>query len=223
MTLTLFKTYVKYDFKRTDKDTELVQAYNDMIIWTALLMPHSAYKYQSYLPLVAGQEDYSLPSTVIHLLHPVRLLDGSASSDSGYPLTHITKDRYDFLYPNPNRTSPTITGTPSHYTVFAGSILVGPLPRTGTNDLLEMDWTKRPTAQSGDSDTPALPSEWDEILKFGTLERLFDGIGSHDEAQYWAAKYKDGYGNPIGMCKRLLDIERDKEGSWVGQVRVNNL
>ena len=36
MELSDFKTYVKYDFKRTDKDTELVQAYNDMIIWVAM-------------------------------------------------------------------------------------------------------------------------------------------------------------------------------------------
>ena len=91
MTLTNFLTYVRQILKRTDKDTEITQAYNDSIIAVAAKMPHGAYKYQSYLPLVAKQEDYALPSTIMYLIHPVRCLDGFASNDSGYALTHLTK------------------------------------------------------------------------------------------------------------------------------------
>jgi len=223
MNLTNFKTYVKYDFKRTDKDTELVQAYNDSIIAVAATMPHGAYKYQSYLPLVARQEDYPLPSDQMHLIHPVKLMEGSAATDSGYALNQLTKQEYDELYPNPNRTTPPITGTPADYCIYSGSILVGPLPDVGTTELLEIDWTKVPTDQSGGSDTPALPDYWREVLKQMTLARLYAGMGQIEEAAFWRSQYEDQYGNPVGLFRKFLDIEKDKEGAYLGQVANNDL
>lgn len=223
MQLSSFKAYVLLDFKRTDKDTELVQAYNDMIIWVASYMPHGGYKFQSYIQLIAGQEDYPVPSRLLHLMHPVRIQDGSEPADAGYILNHVTKQEYDILYPNPNRITPDMTGRPEDYTVYSRSILVGPIPAAGTNDLLEIDWSKRPLTLSGDTEVSELGTEWDEILKFGTLERLMDGIERHEEALYWAAKYKNSEGSPVGMCRRLFDIEKAREGAAIGQVQANTL
>ncbi len=221
MQLSAFKTYVKYNFKRTDKDTELVQFYNDSIMAVAIKMPQGAYKYQSYLPLVAKQEDYPLPASFMHVLHPVRLLLGSAAGDSGFPLNHITKQEYDRNYPNPNRTDPDITGEPKDYTIFSGAILIGPLPVTGTDNLLELDWTTQPTAQSGDSDIPALGTEWDEVFKQMTLSRLNHSISLSSEGDVWRGKYEDAEGNPVGIYKDLLNMEKSREQMSLGQVSFN--
>jgi hypothetical protein len=221
MQLSDFLTYVKYDFKRTDKDTELTQAYNDTINSISLLMPHGNYKYQSWIYTIIGQEDYPLPSNMIHLIHPIRLLDGTGSNDSGYPLEKLTKDEYDEVEPNPNRTNPS-TGKPWGYTVFSRSILLTNIPDKATY-LLEINWSKRVVAQAATTDQSLLGAEWDEILKWGTLFRVFAGMERFDEANYWRSMYEDSEGNPIGMLRRLLDIEKEIEGRAVGQVKFNAL
>jgi len=226
MILSSFKTYVKYDFKRTDKDTELVQAYNDAIIQVSNQIPHGAYKYQSYIPVVAQQEDYPIDDQCIHIIHPLRYLEGSASGDSGYTMEHIDKKEYDSREPNPNRTSPDNTNSPTAYTIFSRSVLVTPIPSaTDVTDggLIEMNWTKLPTDQSADSDTPPLGGEWREILKNMTLSRLYAGIGLFDEAQQWKATYEDQYGTPIGQYKRLIEIETVREEELIGRVQYNDL
>ena len=220
MILSAFKTYVLQDFKRTDKDTELVQAYNDAIIDIATRMPHGGYKYQSYVPTVSGQEDYALPSDVIHLIHPAKLLEGSGTNDSGYPMDFISKQEYDLLEPNPNRTDPP-TGKPIKYCVFSKSILLSPVP--DAIYIIEIDWSKRPTALSGNSDVHTLGSEWDEALKQMVLARLNAGIELFAEAQYWESRYQDPYGNPIGMLRRLLDLEKEREYKAVSSIKNNNL
>lgn len=218
-----FKTYVKLDFKRTDKDTELAQAYNDMVFWLATLMPIGNYKYQSYISTIAGQEDYPVDQVgaMIHLIKPLRLLDGSASSDSGTILIDITKAEYDILEPNPNRTNPS-TGRPQKACIYSRQILLWPIPDKSTY-LIEKNWSIRPTIQSADADVTLLGVEWDEVLKWGTMERLFAGMEMYDESAFWGSKYHDSYGNPIGICKTLLDIEKDREGKWIGQIKNNNL
>jgi hypothetical protein len=222
VTLTLFKTYVKRDFKRTDKDTEIVNAYNDMIMWVAAQMPHGNYKYQSYISTVSAQEDYPLPSNIMHLIHPIKLLEGSGTNDHGWPLDHISKEEYDALYPNPNRTSPTDTGRPSVYCIFSSSILLGPLPNS-SSFLLEINWGKRPTALSADADVPDLGSEWDEVLKFGVLERVYAGMGMLEEANYWGGLYRDNAGIPVGMARQLFDLEKNRESRAVSQIQNNSL
>jgi len=221
MQLSSFLTYVKQDFKRTDKDTEIIQALNDMINYISVLIPHSGYKFQSWVQMVAGQEDYPIPTLIQHFIHPARLLEGSASGDSGYPLDFISKEEYDLEEPNPNRTSPS-TGEPDKYTIYSRSILLTPIPDKSTY-ILEINWTKKPTTLAADADTHSLGSEWDEVIKYGVLERINAGIGLLEDAQYWSGKYKDPYGNPIGMLKNLLDKEKDLEGSWIGSVRNNSL
>lgn len=221
MQLSDFLTYVRRDFKRTDKDTEITQAYNDMVMWVALQMPHGNYKFQSWVNTVAGQEDTPLPSNIIHIIHPIRLLIGSASSDSGYSLDRLTKAEYDIRQPNPNRTNPS-TSRPSAYTIYSRSILLDPIPDLSTY-IIEINWSKRPTAQSADSDTTSLGTEWDEILKLGTLERLYAGMSMYQDAQYYAGLYRDAEGNSVGMCRKLLEAERSIEGSHIGRVRANAL
>ena len=226
MNLANLLTYIKYDFKRTDKDTELTQAINDSILAIAIKMPHKNYKYQSWRAVVSGQEDYDLPSNIIHLMHPVRYLEGNDPGDSGYPLEHITKEQYDDEEPAPNRTTPDSTGTPTKYTVYSNSILLTPIPgdtEVSEGGLLEINWTKQPVDLTG-SQTPDLEDSWREIIKWMTLDRVNAGIGLYDEAKYWESKYQDPISRePIGLYKSLLDLERDKESITIGKVETKSL
>lgn len=226
MTLANFKTYLKYDFKRTDKDTEITRAYNDMIMWIAAQMPHGAYKYQSYIYTVAGQEDYPIDpdGTQMHLIHPLRWIEGTDTNNTGYPMDKISKQQYDLLEPNPNRTSPS-TSQPRRYCVFGGSILVNPIPDKSTY-LIEKNWTKKPVDQSAESDVPLLGSEWNEIMKWGALERLYAGLGQLEDSVFFGSKYHaivNGDDIPIGYAKKLFDNERDKECKLISHVKFNAL
>jgi hypothetical protein len=225
MQLSTFLTYVKNDFKRTDKDTELTQFYNDSILAVAIKMPHNGYKYRSFAPLVAEQYGYTLPTGVVHFLHPVRYLEGSGSSDRGWQLNHITKREYDERYINIDRTDPS-TSQPVDYTIFAGCIMIGPMisdTEVANGALLEIDWTKQPTDLVADSDIPDLEDTWREVLKLMTLARAYESIGMTEEGRYWRSRYEDERGDPIGIYKDLLSLERDKEGNPIGIVKNNPL
>lgn len=221
MTWANFLTYVKQDFKRTDKDTEILQAYNDTILDLSSRAPHSAYKYQSYVAVVAGQEDYPLPGNSIHIIHPLRYLKGTGTNDSGWPLTKITKAEYDIQFTNPNRTSPQ-TGTPTKYCIYSESVLLGPIPGTAEvtgGAIIEVNWTIIPTDQSADADTPSFGDEWREILKWGTLFRLYAGLGLDPEASKWKTLYEDD----LAGYPKLERLDKAREGNEIGKVRNNSL
>lgn len=221
MQLSDFITYIKRDFKRTDKDTEILNAYNEMIKWLSIKLPVGDYKYQSYVTTSVGIEDYELPAELLHLYHPAKLLLGTNSTDDGFPLHHITKAEYDIREPNPNRNNPQ-TSRPDSYTVWSRSILLTPIPDLATY-IMEINWSKRPVAQSALTDVPQLGSEYDETLKQGTLERVYAGMGQIDMAAYWGSKYHDAKGEPSGILIDLLEEETAREGNAIGHVRPNAL
>jgi len=212
-----FRTYVLYDFKRTDKDTELYQAYNDTIKHIANLHPNEGLKYQSWIPTVAGQEDYTLPATKCHVIHPIRFIESSTSS-AGYPLIKTAKEEFSEMFPNPNATGTAVArGKPTHYCIYSNSILIGKLPDVATY-ILEMDWSKLPTSQDAASDLQELGTEWEEVLKWGTLARLYESVGLTGEADRYWALYRDAeLGYPA-----LIQKEKDQT-EVMGKVRVNNL
>lgn len=221
MLLSEFLTYVKKDFKRTDKDAELVAAYNDMLFWVAVWMPVGNYQFQSYVTTSTGVEDYALPADILHMRHPIKLLYGTGTSDSGIQLKKITKEEYDELEPNPNRANAT-GGTPEFYTIYSRSILLTPIPDRDTY-ILEINRSKRPVDQVNDGDEPFLGDEWREVLKWGTLERVNAGLDLFDESAFWGSKYHDQSGSPTGMCKRLFELETEREGRSVDSIENNAL
>lgn len=220
MELSAFKTYVKRDFKRTDKDTEIARAYNDMLKWLSIKMPIGDYKLQSYVETSIGIEDYELPCNLIQLQHPIKLIDG-ANLNGGFPLENISKAEYDIREPNPNGSNVN-KGKPTAYTIYSRSILLTPVPDLASY-VMEINWSKRPVDQIVDTDTPLLGIEYDELLKWGTIERLYAGMQRYDEALYWGSKYHDQDDEPIGILRDLFSLESSREGTTISQVRNNNL
>ena len=217
MTRLQFLTYVISVFKRTDKNTEIYQALNDTIKDIAAREPFEDYSFQSWVPTVAAQEDYLLPTNLLHLSHPIRCLEGSATNDSGKDLTLLTKEEYDVIEPNPNRTDPQ-TGEPWAYAIWSNAILLTDLP-DDSGWILEINWGKRPADLDADSDQSSFNTAWDEILQWGTLWRVFAGIGLYEEAAYWEHKYED----PLKGIPKMVRQNRDVRGSNIGRIANNPL
>ncbi len=212
-----FITYVIQDFKRDDKDTEIVQAYNDTINHIASIHPNDNMRYQSYIPSVYLQEDYPLPSNLGHLFHPVRCLEGSDSNDTGWPMEKLSKEAYDRRNPNPNRTTPDNPRRPVEYCIYSRSLLVNP-PDNDEDYLFEINWAKIATEGSADSDIHELGNYWDEVIKWGILFRLYMGLGQSGEAADYKALYEDqSLGYPAQIKRDRAVYEK------MGQVQFNDL
>lgn len=212
-----FLTYVKLDFKRDDKDTEIIQAYNDTIKHLGNLEGVEGLKFQSWIYTVADQEDYPLPSRNCHIFHPIRCIKGISDS-SGYPMNKMSKEDFSERYPNPNAadTSSIPKSQPVDYTIYSNQLSVGPLPDLATY-ILEIDWAKIPTSQDADSDTQELGEEWEEVIKWGTLARLYEGMGLTAEAdRFWTLYTQDDLGYPA-----LIKKYQDKEES-MGKVEYRD-
>lgn len=212
-----FLAYVKRYFKRTDKDDEIYEAQNETVRDILKRDTIQEYAFQSWVPTVDAQEDYPLPADLLHLHHPVRLLEGSGTNDDGWPLDHITKEEYDLREPNPNRTSPA-TSTPRAYAVWSNSILLTPIPDSngGSNYLIEINWGNIPTDLSNDADVMQFSTAWEEIVKWGCLYRLYASVKLYQDAQYWEEKYERG-------LKIMTNINKDKRRGWVDHVVFNSL
>jgi len=217
-TLAQFLTYIKYDFKRDDKDTELVQAYNDTIRHLSSLKDLEGRRFTSYVTTTAGREDYVLPTSSSRLLHPIRILEGD-QLDNGYPLNHLSREEWTARYINPNNpdTTKISKSMPIDYCVYENAIHLGPVPDLSTY-IIEIDWARISTVQSADSDLQELGEEWEEIIKWGTLFRVYAGMGIDDEAAKWKLLYQDselGYPN-------LMNKQDDNSGV-MGKVKFNDL
>lgn len=213
MTRTNFRLYVEQIFKRTDKTTEMNQAIDDTLRDMAIRYSFEVLRAQSYVPTVTGQEDYPLPSTLLHLHHPVKLLQGSATSDSGWPLKKLSKEEYDVAEPNPNRTSP-VKGIPWGYTIWSDSILLVSVPDRVYN--LEINWGKQITVPTADGDTVGpFPAYADETIRAGVLSRTYEVIELMAESEKWELKYER---------KLQALIDRDKgQAEHIGHVAFNAL
>ncbi len=204
-----FLTYIKYDFKRDDKDTEIIQAYNDTIRHLSGLKALEGRKFTSWIPTVVGREDYVLPSTLCHILHPIRIIEGAAL-DNGYPLNKLSREEWSKRYPNPNitDTSALSKSMPVDYCVYENALHVGPVPDKATY-YLEIDWARISTVQAANSDLQELGEDWEEVIKWGTLFRIYAGLGMDDESSKWLIFYQsEKMGYPY-----LMNKEDDNTGA----------
>jgi len=188
-TLTQFLTYIRYDFKRDDKDPEITQAYNDTIRHLSGYKALEGRKFTSYINTTVGREDYVLPSTLSHILHPVRIIE-STTEDNGYPLNKLSRAEWTDRYINPNIATVLSKSMPVDYCIYQNSIQVGPIPDKATY-VLEIDWARARTVAAIDSDLQELGEDWEEVIKWGTLFRLYAGMGMDDEAGKWKILYQD--------------------------------
>jgi len=208
MTRIDFYTYIINAFKRTDKDTEIYTAYNNTIVHLSNLKPLIGRKFTSWIPSKVDRPDYPIPCNLCHVFHPVRIIE-SLSSSNGYPMNKLARDVFMEKYPNQKSTDPTriSRGMPVDYTIYSDQIWTGPLSDKDSY-IFELDWAKKGTPQNYASDIHELGDEWDEVIKYGTLARLYEDIGLTSEAdRYWILYRHEDLGYPA-----LMDKEEDQSG-----------
>lgn len=146
---------------------------------------------QSYT-LTVGVADITngagLPTT---FQMPTMLRITTANYEKVLPFMDYTEFRK--TYPSaPNDAN----GTPKLWYEYGGTISVYPKPDTAL--AVSLDYIKKPTTLSGDSDVPQIPSEWGELLTLGAYKRALEYNDDFDLAQ--AVQYK--------IDELLLDMTR---------------
>lgn len=208
------KARVLRTFIRDDKTTEIEEAINDAYAEMIAAVGPRKLQDQVYKTLVIGREEYPLPSTLLSLRHPIRLIDptSATSATSSYPLRHLNKSEYDYWEPNPNASSPS-TGRPWGYCIYKNSILITDIPDKAYT--IELNMGGEPTKLVNETDESIFSWVWDEIIASGALSRLFVITKQFDYAKAHRDIYNNGYldgeGNLVGGLKLLKRLERDNQ------------
>lgn len=209
-------------YKRTDKNTELDEAINDAYMEMIAAVAPRKMEDRVYRAVTAGRAQWALPSGVLRLNHPIKLIDplGGSSTTSSYPLRFITKEEYDFWEPNPDASSPT-TGIPWGYTIHKNSIWLVNVP--DRNYQLEMNIGGEPVRLVADSDQVIFSETWDPTLAAGAAARLFAQTKQYTDLKIWQGVYENGFlAGQKGGLNLLKEIEQDNKQA-VRIVRNNPL
>lgn len=195
MTGAEFAAYVKREFKRTDKDTELFECVTETLINIRTRFPFDDFKTEAYTSDgIDSLGDYrlDLPSDFGHIIS-VRVLEDGNLHD---PLIKLGKAQFDDMYPHPND-SDVITGVPTHFCVYNKQILLGNVPDDITY-LYEISYSTEPAVEI-DTNTSEVDftDRYREVLKAGTLERLYETLGDDNLAIKWKALYEEGIARMI--------------------------
>lgn len=188
MTGSDFRDYVVNGggFKRTDKDTELYEAVTDTIQDLRARFSFQEAQAESVATdavSVDGEYKMDLESDY-GLLLGIVIEDGT----DAWNLTQVSKKKFDGLYPDQNVTAD--RGIPLHFTIYGDQILVGPIPDK-TTYVYRLSYSLR--AGTVSSSTTAVPftNVYREMLRYGVLKRLYEGLDEFEKAQYFEAKYEE--------------------------------
>lgn len=191
-------TYILEVFKRTDKSTEVYEAITDVVMDMRLRFNSEDFKTTSAnLSGCSSIGDYTLtlPTDFKRIIGDVMVRD--SSSDQAYDtLAKISIQEYNVKYPDRFNTSTgnRNTGTPRHYCVFGGDILVGP-PVDKTTYLFKISYSQEAATDitSATSDVP-FSSHYRKTLRYGVLEQLYLMMENYEESTLWGNKYREDVG-----------------------------
>ncbi len=186
------RTYIESIFKRDDKETELYEAVSDTIreIRRRFNMDEDETEKETS-DTISVLGDYRVDDESDHgfFLTDVVLVDGTQS----WPLTKVSKSQYDRLYPNQNATN-VFKGRPVHWAYFAGQIHIGPVPDS-TDYAYRINYVAEDGAQVTSSTDPVPYSNiYQELLRAGTLQRLFLGLEQFQQMQIWEREFEKIFG-----------------------------
>lgn len=201
MTGANFHAYVLQVLKRTDKNTEVYTAIADTVMdMRSRMISEDALKVSSALTGISAIGDYqlTLPTDFGHLIGDVLIKD-TAADDVYLPLARITKSEWDVTYNQALATAVgnRLTGTPTHYCVFGKKIYVGsPVDKTTYEFKINYTLEDAPTYTAVTATIP-FTDQFREVVRAGTLQRMFREIGNYNESDVWGAVYIDGVNNVI--------------------------
>lgn len=185
---------------RDDMDTEVYDALTDTILdldqQPGTFDEREVETASTDVISVAGDYRIDLESDHGNLISVV-LKDGTTF---GRKLTLVSKTIFDLMFPNP--TANLGIGYPKWAAKFAGQLLIGPIPDK-TTYVFSLSYSKRLTAPiTAATDAVPFSSQYREVLKDGTLWRVFDNLKNFEAADRFGARYVAGK-------QRILKTERD--------------
>lgn len=208
MTGEQFRDYLVRTFKRTDKDTEIYEAITDTIRDMRKRYPFGEMEKEAATSdTITAVGDYKIDveSDFGLRIGNVIVQDGYTNS---WELRKLSKEEYDRLYPNP-AAADVYQAPPLHYCMFAGQILLGPVPDTAayvyhvsyaTEDLVAVTVATTSVPFGGRSR---------ETLKQGALSRLYSMLDQYDKAAFWGQLYESA------LVVDMTVEERNKGGKPV--------
>ena len=185
-----FYAYVLRTFKRTDKETEAYEAITETVLDIASRTSLDELKVESYTTTgITTMGDYkiNLPARFGRILGDVRFTDDNDS----YTLTKLSKQEFNEMFPDPDGTQ-RITGQPTHYTVYNEQLLLGPVP-DATTYAYQMDYSTvlEDPITSATVSVP-LTGVHREVVKFGTLSRLYEMLEEPNLSDRFRGLYEVG-------------------------------
>lgn len=149
------------------------------------------------LPFMEATQDYTLDTSTSDITNGsglptnyVQALDLYLTT-SGYEKKLPFKDirEVDSFYPDPDDTTRHPANVPEFWYIFGQTIHVWPKPLSAYTVTLR--YYKSPTALSGASDVPDLPSEFEELLVVGAAYRVLQVKDNYDQAAILQNKYDE--------------------------------
>lgn len=201
MTGANFLAYVLQVLKRTDKDTETYTAIADTVMDMRSRMlsdEHATVSSALVGCTTIGAYELTLPTDFGHLIGDVLIKDTSAD-DVYLPLNKLSKTEWDVKYNQALATSVgnRLTGTPIDFCFYGKKIYIGsPVDKTTYEFKINYTTEDAPTYTAA---TVLIPftDQFREVVRAGTLQRMFREIGNYPESDVWGAVYADGVQNII--------------------------
>lgn len=186
-------TYILEVLKRTDKSTEVYEAITDVVMDMRLRFNSEDYKsISSDLTITTiGNYTITLPTDFGRLLGDPMVRDDSSDQDY-QTLKKISIGRFNELYSD--RYNDTVgnrnTGTPVHYCVFSGDVLVGP-PVDKNSYVFRIPYTQEAGTAivSGTSSVP-FTSRYRKTVRYGVLKEIYLMLENFQEAEMWSNLYE---------------------------------
>lgn len=218
MTGAQFYNYVLQVLKRPDKTTEVYTAIADTVVDMRSRMLSDEHSVVAHVSALAvGDYKIAFPSDFGHLVGDITVRD-TASDDVYLPLNRISKTEWDAKYNQALASSVNnrLTGTPIDYCVYGREFYIGsPADKTTYEFTINYTTEDTPTYTSATATIP-FTDQFREVVRAGTLYRMYREIGNYPESDIWKAAYADGVGNIIE------NDEFNREGS-IASIRYNGI
>lgn len=149
------------------------------------------------LPFMEASQNYALTVGVSDITDGVGLPTNYVqalnltNTYSGYEgvIPYIDTKQLDSLYPDGDDTTRNPANPPRYWYFYGQTIRVFPKPDQAYT--LTLRYYKEPTALSGASDVPELPSEFEELLVVGAAYRILQVKDNYDQAAILQNKYDE--------------------------------
>lgn len=189
MTASDWRDYVvRQGFLRTDKDEELYEATTDAI----QEMRRRFMFDEAEAEITTTETITTLGEFQIGLETDFGLLLGLVleDDDTGTPLVHISKSRYDQLYSSVN--VETDRGYPEHFTIYAGQIYIGPIPDQ-VSYVYRLSYSRRAGTVSSTTTGVPFTDLYRDLLFYNVMGRLHGMLEEFDKSGYFKGLFENEF------------------------------